>query len=136
MLLHVIEFAVFTLDSVLLLICSTSSELWGCILSEGHQHLSGKATNLIFTGEVLLRGLTSDKLELSLPVPDSVHLLIEATLMPILLEILEVLSSQDLLMLPEYALKHTSWPLTGMLLMGLNVYSPQMSPALSLWTLI
>ncbi|KAJ9071096.1 hypothetical protein DSO57_1000771 [Entomophthora muscae] len=42
----------------------------------------------------------------------------------------------DFFLLLKYAPKRTSWLLAGMFLMGLNVYFPQLSPALSLWTLV
>ncbi|KAJ9055844.1 hypothetical protein DSO57_1039047 [Entomophthora muscae] len=40
----------------------------------------------------------------------------------------------DLPITPESAPKRTSWLLTSMLLMGLNVYLLQLSPVASLWT--
>ncbi|KAJ9076040.1 hypothetical protein DSO57_1030014 [Entomophthora muscae] len=67
-------------------------------------------------------------MEFTLPIAVPVNHLSEEILTPGLMKVEELSPHPDLLVLPEYAPKCTSWLLNGMLLMGLKAYFPSCFP--------
>ncbi|KAJ9072148.1 hypothetical protein DSO57_1030309 [Entomophthora muscae] len=132
---------VFSLASFLLLLWSISPDLWGKISSSAQ--LVGKdpsslwnlPSGLLFSGEAVVKSLTCD--DLHLDIVDHTLLASEGDVisMPLLL----ILAKSYLVPLeaPEVfppTPTCTPWLLTRLMLMGLNAYFPQLSPASSLWS--
>ncbi|KAJ9089969.1 hypothetical protein DSO57_1007535 [Entomophthora muscae] len=141
MILPALKFVVFSLAPFLLLLWSTLPNLWlkisslARLMSEAPSSLLSLPGSLLYSGEAVMKSLTCNDLDLgdinytslapvaekvpmsSLPDPEesnSVHL--RAPVM---------LSSSPTC---------TPWLITGLALMALNVYFPQLSLVSSLWT--
>ncbi|KAJ9070874.1 hypothetical protein DSO57_1002934 [Entomophthora muscae] len=140
MILPVVKFVVFSLGPFFLLLWSTSPNLWSRIsslaqlMSEDPPSLLGLPRNLFHSREAVIRSLTCDDLDLG----DTAY----ASLVPVSVEgpmpsftDLEKDSLEPLhtTMMPPPAPTCTPWLLTGMALMALNAYLPQMSSVSSLW---
>ncbi|KAJ9084866.1 hypothetical protein DSO57_1019644 [Entomophthora muscae] len=147
MLVPLSRFVVFTVAPALFLVWSTSPKLCTLILPsiylavENPSHLlhllnnlPGKSRNLFFTGETMVCSLICDNMEFSLPTEEPMgHLYKDSHMLsPVEYVILPPLDS--MLPTPEVLPRRTSWLVLGMLLMGLNVYIPQLSPVGSFWS--
>ncbi|KAJ9074744.1 hypothetical protein DSO57_1003398 [Entomophthora muscae] len=141
------KFVVFTLSPVLLFIWSSSLDLWEQISSSVlrvsnnpprllhfAEDLPGRSQDLITSGEYLVKSLTCDDLDPSL-----------LDFSPGLLYVEDSLSSlppmEEPQPIPQPTPSHqapstqfTPWLLSGMALIGVNSYFPQLSPTSSLWT--
>ncbi|KAJ9051247.1 hypothetical protein DSO57_1006498 [Entomophthora muscae] len=140
-------FVAFTLAPVLVIIWSISPDLWGCLSSSASyvgedptnllhllKDLPGCAQDLLATGENLVKSLTCDDLAFSSPNSDHVALSeAGASVGP---RLLEVESPFPKVKLPSHNLApmRTLWLLSGMILMGLDSYFPQLSHVSPLWT--
>ncbi|KAJ9066108.1 hypothetical protein DSO57_1012743 [Entomophthora muscae] len=141
MILSAVKFVVFSLAPFLLLLWSTSSDFWGEISSSAWlvgkdpSSLWGLSSGLLFSGGAVVKRLTCNDLDL-----DTVdHTLLaskgDVSSMPPLPS--AVKSNPVPLVLPKVsspAPSCTPWFLTGLMLMGLNAYFPQLSPVFSLWS--
>ncbi|KAJ9088739.1 hypothetical protein DSO57_1020144 [Entomophthora muscae] len=97
-------------------------------------NLPGRAHYLWSIGEILFRSLTSDDVKIFSPTSVLDSYPAEESLVSISIVVKGPSTLQDLSVLLEHGLSHTSWLLTGMLLMGLHPYLPHFPPTLSLWT--
>ncbi|KAJ9072146.1 hypothetical protein DSO57_1030307 [Entomophthora muscae] len=141
MILPVAKFIVFSLAPFLLLLWSTSPDLWGKISSsarlvkENPSGLWDLSSGLLFYGEAVIKSLECNNLDLDI---------IDSTLTTLVEELPPMISlpSADQgnsapLVTPEVlplTPTCTPWLLAGLMLMGLNAYFPQLSPASSLWS--
>ncbi|KAJ9076233.1 hypothetical protein DSO57_1028292 [Entomophthora muscae] len=111
-----------------------------CLLSEENpgqllylfKDLPVRAHDLLFTGESLVKSLTSDDVEIALPIFVPESYLVEENLVLIPIVMKEPLLPQDLPVLPEHAPGCTFWLLISMLLIKLNDHLSQLSSTLSL----
>ncbi|KAJ9059028.1 hypothetical protein DSO57_1006505 [Entomophthora muscae] len=133
MILPVIKFVVFSVAPVLLLLWSRISSLVK-LMSEDPPSLLSLPSNLFHSGEAVVKSLTCDNLDLSDAVYASLAPVGEEVSMPSFPD-LEKSSSEPLraLVMPPPAPTCTPWLLTGMALMALNAYLPQISSVSSLW---
>ncbi|KAJ9053242.1 hypothetical protein DSO57_1026188 [Entomophthora muscae] len=141
MIIPAIKFVVFSLAPFVLLLWSTLPELWARIFSsvqfvgEDLFSLLNVPSGLLLSGEAVVKILTCDDLDLDvidyiLPSTEG-----ERMLMPPLPSLGE--SSSVPLEVPEMPAPIAScapWVITGLVLMGLNSYFPQLSPVSSFWS--
>ncbi|KAJ9073439.1 hypothetical protein DSO57_1016490 [Entomophthora muscae] len=141
MILPAIKFVVFSLALFLILLWSTSPDLWGEISSSARlvgrdpSSLWNLPSGLLFSGEAVVKSLTCDDLDLS-TVDHASPVSEEA--MPPMRPLPSVVLSPSVPLGPSKvsspAPTRTPWLLTGLILMGLNAYFPQLSPVSSLWS--
>ncbi|KAJ9061659.1 hypothetical protein DSO57_1018511 [Entomophthora muscae] len=98
------------------------------------EDLSGRAQDLFATGENLMKSLTCDNLDLSLPSFNLKSLCNEVDLGHDIPTKKPKSIPQAAPALQEYAPKRAPWLLEGMVMMGLNSYFSQLSSVSSLWT--
>ncbi|KAJ9079995.1 hypothetical protein DSO57_1029737 [Entomophthora muscae] len=141
MILPIIKFAVFTLAPCLILLWTTAPDLWSqfsastCLVGDNPYSPLRLPGKLLVLGETIVKSLTCDDLELSaadftVPTPT-----LGVASMPTTLGLdkgppVPLLAPVEL----PHAPTCTPWLLIGLVLMGLNVYFPQLSPASSLWS--
>ncbi|KAJ9086392.1 hypothetical protein DSO57_1004453 [Entomophthora muscae] len=141
MIISAIKFVVFSLAPFLLLLWSTSPDFWAKISSSTRlvggdpSSLLNFPNGLLLSGEAVVKSLTCDDLDLDVVdyiLPSSEG---ERTSMPSL-PILEKSNSVPLevLEVSPPAPSCAPWLITGLMLMGLNSYFPQLSPVSSLWS--
>ncbi|KAJ9062354.1 hypothetical protein DSO57_1011705 [Entomophthora muscae] len=146
MLASFFKFVAFTLAPALVMIWTTSPDLWSCVphlfhhvgtnpsqLMHMFENLPGRAQGILTTSENVVRSLTCNDLEFPAlePVsltPPSLALSVPPTEDPVTPDQGEGLDTQG------HAPKRATWLLGGMILMGLDFYFPQLSSASSLWT--
>ncbi|KAJ9090437.1 hypothetical protein DSO57_1002743 [Entomophthora muscae] len=141
MILPVIKFVAFSLAPFLLLLWSTSPDLWSKI-SSLVQLASGAPSSLLslpgsplYSREAVVKILTCDDLDLddddyASPAPVGKKAPMSA---PPVLEKSNLVPLRASVMSPS-APAHTPWLLTGLALMALNAYFPQFSPVSSMWS--
>ncbi|KAJ9090373.1 hypothetical protein DSO57_1003109 [Entomophthora muscae] len=141
MILPVIKFVVFLLAPFLLLLWSTSPDLWSRLSSSAQLASAAPSSllilpgSLLYSGEAVVKSLTCDDLDLEvLNHASSAPASEEVPMSPPL-----GLEKSDSVPLrasvaPPFALTCTPWLLTGLALMALNAYFPQLSPVSSLWS--
>ncbi|KAJ9055794.1 hypothetical protein DSO57_1039515 [Entomophthora muscae] len=147
MLVPLVKFVAFTLAPALLMIWSTSPDLWGRIansflhvgsnpdqLLNMFEDIPAHTQGIYTTSENVVRSLTCNDLDLptAKTVPAAPLSLGHPTLLPS--ENPHVLVSEEGLATPELTPKRASWLLNGMILMGLDSYFTWVSVASSLWT--
>ncbi|KAJ9058699.1 hypothetical protein DSO57_1009778 [Entomophthora muscae] len=141
MILPVLKFNVFSLAPFLLLLWSTLPDLWSKITSSARlvgdhpSSLLNFPSGLLLSGEAVVKSLTCDDLDLnvvnyilpstkgettSVPPPFS-----QNESVPVPPEVLEI---------PPSVISCAPWVITGLVLMGLNSYFPQLSPVSSFWS--
>ncbi|KAJ9049118.1 hypothetical protein DSO57_1027903, partial [Entomophthora muscae] len=141
MLHPVFKFVVLFLTPFLLLLWLTSPDLWSKISSsvqiagENPSSLLNLTSGLLFSGEAIVKRLTCNNLDLdvvdyALLTPAGEKILMSS------LPSLEKTNSVPILVpvMPPPAPTCTPWLLTGLILMGLNAYFPQLSPVFPLWS--
>ncbi|KAJ9062690.1 hypothetical protein DSO57_1008141 [Entomophthora muscae] len=135
------KFVAFSLAPFLLLLWSTSSNLWSKIsssvqlASEAPSSLLSLPGSLLHSGEAVVKSLTCDDLDLddddyASPAPVGKK---APTSDPSVLEKSNPVPLCASVM-PPSAPTCTPWLLTGLALMALNAYFPQLSPVSSLWS--
>ncbi|KAJ9052116.1 hypothetical protein DSO57_1037374 [Entomophthora muscae] len=141
MILPVLRFVVFSLAPFLLLLWSTSPDLWSKLSSLAQlasvapSSLLSLPGSLIYSGEAVVTSLTCDDLDLedvncASPAPVSK----EAPMSPPPgLEKSNSVPLRASVMLPSTP-TCTPWLLTRLALMALNAYFPRLSPVSSLWS--
>ncbi|KAJ9069877.1 hypothetical protein DSO57_1014199 [Entomophthora muscae] len=125
----------------------TSPKLWTHIFSSAYlesenpshllyllDNLTGKASGLFFTGETLVCSLTCNNIEFSLPTETTISHLYEDPQMLTPVNYVIFPSLNSILPTPEVLPRRIFWLVLGVLLMGLNVYLPQLSPVGSFWS--
>ncbi|KAJ9083418.1 hypothetical protein DSO57_1034866 [Entomophthora muscae] len=141
MILPALKFVVFSLALFLLLLWSTSRDLWGKISSSARLVGSNPASlwdlpsSLLFSGEAVVKSLTCDNLDLDiveLAMPSSKEAVPLTPSLPTMVQKNVVPPGPSKVSSP--APTRTPWLLTGLVLMGLNAYFPQLSPVSSLWS--
>ncbi|KAJ9079885.1 hypothetical protein DSO57_1030816 [Entomophthora muscae] len=134
MILPALKFVVFSLAPFLLLLWSTSPDLWGKISLSARLSL-GPPSGLLFSGEAVVKSLTCDDLDLD--TVDHTSPVSEEAVPPMPL-LLSVVQSHSVPLGPSEVFSptptRTPWLLTGLILMGLNAYFPQLSLMSSLWS--
>ncbi|KAJ9082837.1 hypothetical protein DSO57_1000822 [Entomophthora muscae] len=141
MILPVIKFVAFSLAPFLLLLWSTSPDLWSKIsssvqlASEVPSSLLSLPGNLLYSGEAVVKSLTCDDLDLddddyASPAPVGKKVPMSAP---------PVLEKSNLVSLHASGISPSApacapWLLTNLALMALNAYFPQLSPMSSLWS--
>ncbi|KAJ9062822.1 hypothetical protein DSO57_1006599 [Entomophthora muscae] len=143
MILPVLKCVMFTLAPLIILLWTTAPNLWlqfstsARLVGNNPSSLLHLPDELLVLGKKIVKSLTCDNLEFSaedyaMPAP-----LLEMVLVP------PILSSEKdnpaPLLAPvglPPAPTRTPWLLTGLVLMGLNAYFPQLSPVSSLWSLL
>ncbi|KAJ9082595.1 hypothetical protein DSO57_1002970 [Entomophthora muscae] len=103
-------------------------------MSEDPPSLFSLPGNLLYSGEAMMKSLTYDDLDLGDVDYASLTPVSEEASMPSFPD-LEKISSVPLRapVMPPPAPSRTPWLLTGLALMALNAYLPQMSSVFSLW---
>ncbi|KAJ9078473.1 hypothetical protein DSO57_1006253 [Entomophthora muscae] len=140
MILLVIKFVVFSLAPFLLLLWSTSPDLWSKIssskrlASEAPSSLLSLPVSLLYSEEAMVKSLTCDDLDLedvdyASPAPVGKKVPISP---PADLEKSNSVPLHAYVMFPSSP-TCTPWLLTRLVIMGLNAYFPQLSPVSSLW---
>ncbi|KAJ9069454.1 hypothetical protein DSO57_1018374 [Entomophthora muscae] len=144
MLVPLAKFVVFTLAPALVMIWSTSPDLWGNISHSFHsiganpnqflhifEDIPRRAQYILTTNENIVRCLVCDELEFPAskqpPLRPKVCPAQRPSEDPI------VQAQEDGLGTQESAPKSSPWLLGGMILMGLDFYFPQLSAVSSLW---
>ncbi|KAJ9053704.1 hypothetical protein DSO57_1021634 [Entomophthora muscae] len=97
--------------------------------------ITDTVTGLLISGEALVKSLTCNELELNAANHTALASVVEETTVssPLCLEESDLVPLQAPVA-PVSAPTHTPWLLTGLVLMGLNVYFLQLSPVSSLWS--
>ncbi|KAJ9068987.1 hypothetical protein DSO57_1023193 [Entomophthora muscae] len=141
MILPALKFVVFSLAPFLLLLWSTSPDLWGKISLSAHlvgrdpSSLWDLPSGLLFSGEAVAKSLTCDDLDLD-TVDHTSPVSEEAV--PLMPPLLSMVQSHSVPLrtskVSSPAPTCTPWLLTSLILMGLNTYFPQLSPVSSLWS--
>ncbi|KAJ9085709.1 hypothetical protein DSO57_1011411 [Entomophthora muscae] len=129
MILPVLKFVLFSLAPFLLLIWTTSPNLWSqisssaCLVGDNPSSLLHLPGGLLISGEALVKSLTCYNLDLHTADHALTASVVEEMLVSSLpsLEENELMPLQAPVMLPP-APTCTPWLLTGLVLMGLNVY--------------
>ncbi|KAJ9063440.1 hypothetical protein DSO57_1000033 [Entomophthora muscae] len=141
MILPVLKFMVFSVAPFLLLLWSTSPELWtkisssACLVGNDLSRLLDIPSGLLFSGEAVVKSLICDNLDLGaagFTQPTSV--VKEKLVSPMPSPEKRNLVPLQAPTMSTLAPTCTPWLLTGLVLMGLNAYFPQLSPVLSLWS--
>ncbi|KAJ9074657.1 hypothetical protein DSO57_1004113 [Entomophthora muscae] len=141
MILPVIKFVVFTLAPFLLLLWSTSPNLWlgrsslSCLVSDDPSSLLLFPGDLLTSGKAMVKSLTCDNLDLHsaepiLPAPSAEGPLLSPPRMQDDIDSIPLQETQVLPLAPSCG----PWLIVGFVLMGLNSYFPQLSPVSSLWS--
>ncbi|KAJ9080352.1 hypothetical protein DSO57_1025953 [Entomophthora muscae] len=141
MILPVIRFVVFSLAPFLLLLWSTSPDLWSKLsslaqlASAAPSSLLSLTGSLLYSGEAVVKSLTCDDLDLedvnhAPPAPVGKKVPMSP---PPGLEKSELVPLCASAILPSTP-TCTPWLLTGLALMALNAYFPWLSPVSSLWS--
>ncbi|KAJ9085035.1 hypothetical protein DSO57_1017881 [Entomophthora muscae] len=141
MILPILKFVVFSVAPFFLLLWLTSPDLWSKISSSARlvgdnpSSLLNLSSSLLFLGEAVVKILTCDDLDLDTEDYSS-RALVSKEILVSLSSALGKSSSVPLhaASMPSLVPSHTPWLLTGLVLMGLNVYFPQLSHASSLWS--
>ncbi|KAJ9088593.1 hypothetical protein DSO57_1021486 [Entomophthora muscae] len=141
MILPALKFVVFSLAPFLLLLWSTSPDLWGKIslsarlVGRDPSSLWDLPSGLLFSGEALVKSLTCDDLDLDMVDHTSP---VSEKAVPPMRPLPSVVMSPPVPLGPSKmsspAPTSTPWLLTGLILIGLNAYFPQLSPVSSLWS--
>ncbi|KAJ9062750.1 hypothetical protein DSO57_1007409 [Entomophthora muscae] len=141
MILPVLKFVMFPLAPLIILLWTTAPDLWlpfstsSCLVGNNPSsflHLPGE---LLVLGEKIVKSLTCDNLEFS--VEDYA---VPAPALEVVLAspVLSLDKENPALLLAPVGLPPaptcTPWLITGLVLMGLNAYFPQLSPVFSLWS--
>ncbi|KAJ9059056.1 hypothetical protein DSO57_1006533 [Entomophthora muscae] len=95
---------------------------------------TGQAQDILTTSEKVVRSLTCDDLDFVAPDLSPSVSLVPPSPLPLSSEVPVVLAPGGGEVGPESTPKHTPWLLSGMILMGLDSYFPQLSVVSSLWT--
>ncbi|KAJ9053955.1 hypothetical protein DSO57_1019306 [Entomophthora muscae] len=147
MLVPLVKFVAFTLEPALVMIWSTSPDLWSWITHYFHyiganpnqfmytfEDIPGWAPDMLIISENIVRSLTCDDLEF--PTPELALSASPGLSSPMLLssEAPVVLAPEEGEAVQESVPKCAPWLLGGMILMGLDSYFPQISAVSSLWT--
>ncbi|KAJ9089038.1 hypothetical protein DSO57_1016978 [Entomophthora muscae] len=141
MILPALKFVVFSLAPFLLLLWSTSPNLWKKIslsarlVGRDPSSLWDLHSGLLFSGEAVVKSLTCDDLDLS--TVDYASPVLEEAVPPMRPLPSVILSPSVPLGPPKVsspAPTRTPWLLTSLILMGLNAYFPQLSLVSSLWS--
>ncbi|KAJ9086782.1 hypothetical protein DSO57_1000407 [Entomophthora muscae] len=127
MVLPVLKLVAFSLTSFLLLLWSTLPNLWSKITSS--------ARGLLLSGEAVVKSLKCDDLDLNvnnyiLPSTEGERILVPS--LPSLDKSASV--SPEALEIPPPVAPWPPWVITGIALMGLNSYFPQLSPVSPFWS--
>ncbi|KAJ9079518.1 hypothetical protein DSO57_1034659 [Entomophthora muscae] len=133
MLVSFLKFMACTLASALVMIWTTSPDLWSCVSHTFHhvgsnpsqfehmfENLLGQAQNILVISENVVRSLTCDDLKLSAleTVPSMPLSLAPSVSLPS--EVLVNLDQGESLGIQEHAPKRATWLLDGMIFMGLD----------------
>ncbi|KAJ9072955.1 hypothetical protein DSO57_1021584 [Entomophthora muscae] len=141
MIFPVLRFVVFSLVPFVLLLWTASPNLWSwisssvCLAGDNSSSLLHIPGALLLLGETIVKSLTCDNLDfhaIDLTVPTPTLEEVPAPALPSL-EGNNLAPLQAPSNLP-HAPTCTPWLLAGLVLMGLNAYFPQLSPASSLWS--
>ncbi|KAJ9055465.1 hypothetical protein DSO57_1003545 [Entomophthora muscae] len=141
MILLALKFVFFSLAPFLLLLWSTSPDLWGKIslltrlVGSNPASLWDLPSSLLFSREAVVKSLTCDNLDLDvveLALPSSEEVVPPTPPLPSMVQKNVVTPGSSKVASP--APTRTPWLLTGLILMGLNAYFPQLSPVSSLWS--
>ncbi|KAJ9048769.1 hypothetical protein DSO57_1031457 [Entomophthora muscae] len=126
---------------LLLLLWSTLPELWSkisssdCLVGDNLSRLLDLPSGLLFSGKAVVKSLTCDNLDLEAAgFIQSAPVVKERLVSPISSPEKRNLVPLQAPAMPPPALTCMPWLLTGLVLMGLNTYFPQLSPVLSLWS--
>ncbi|KAJ9060329.1 hypothetical protein DSO57_1031928 [Entomophthora muscae] len=133
------QFVIFSLAPVLVFICTTSPNLWHCLSSSAHKvgdgpsrllhlldDLLGQTSNFLSSEEILVKSL--------IVVLPRCELRCSPTKEPLVAPSPQLAEEiPDLCKSPEDGLTRTPWMLTGLGLMGLEAYFPQVSSLGSLF---
>ncbi|KAJ9050412.1 hypothetical protein DSO57_1014635 [Entomophthora muscae] len=141
MILPALKFVVFSLALFLLLLWTTSPDLWGKIslsarlVDRDPSSLWDLPSGLLFSGEAVVKSLMCNDLDLD--TADHTLSVSEEAVPPV--PLLPSVAQSHSVPLGPYEVSspaptHTPWLLTGLILMGLNAYFPQLSPVSSLWS--
>ncbi|KAJ9048535.1 hypothetical protein DSO57_1034203 [Entomophthora muscae] len=141
MILPVIKFAVFTLAPFLLLLWSTSPNLWlrlfssACLVNDDLSSLLLFPSDILTSREAIVKSLTCNDLDLHstesiLPSPSTKGYPPPPPLLQSDADSVPLLETEATTLAPSRA----PWLITGLMLMGLNSYFPQLSPVSSLWS--
>ncbi|KAJ9085765.1 hypothetical protein DSO57_1010775 [Entomophthora muscae] len=141
MILPVLKFVVFSLAPFLLLLWTTSPNLWyflsSCarLVRDNPSSLLHFPGELFVSGEAVVKSLTCNDLDVHADDYTVLAPTLEEMLMPTLPSLDEnnSVSLQTPVKLPP-APTCTPWLLAGLALMGLNAYFPQLSLVSSLWS--
>ncbi|KAJ9078874.1 hypothetical protein DSO57_1002111 [Entomophthora muscae] len=141
MILLILKFAVFSLAPFLLLLWSTSPDLWSWLSSLARLVSNDPSSilrffpGLLVSGEALVKSLTCDNLDLHSSDPVLPTLAVDGANFP------SPSPQESVNPVPVWVLEgstpsssHAPWFLTRLVLMGLNSYFPQLSLASSLWS--
>ncbi|KAJ9073302.1 hypothetical protein DSO57_1018017 [Entomophthora muscae] len=141
MILPALKFVVFSLALFLLLLWYTSPDLWGKISSSAHLVGSNPASlwdlpsSLLFSREAVVKSLMCDNLDLDvveLALSSSEEVVPPTPPLPSIVQKNLITPRSSKVASP--APTCTPWLLTGLILMGLNAYFPQLSLVSSLWS--
>ncbi|KAJ9087952.1 hypothetical protein DSO57_1027972 [Entomophthora muscae] len=97
---------------------------------------TGKSSSLLFTGETLVCSLTCNNVKFALSTEAPISHLYEDSQVPAPVESMALPPITSMPPTPEVPPRCTSWLVLGVLLMGLNMYLPQLSPVGSFWSLV
>ncbi|KAJ9070882.1 hypothetical protein DSO57_1002942 [Entomophthora muscae] len=141
MILPAFKFVAFSLALFLLLLWPTSPDLWGeislsaCLVGRDPSSLWDLPSGLLFSGEAVVKSLTCD--DLHLHTVDHASPVSEEAVSP-MPPLLSMVQSHSVPLgtskVSSPAPTCTPWLLTGLILMGLNAYFPQLSLVSSLWS--
>ncbi|KAJ9087602.1 hypothetical protein DSO57_1031517, partial [Entomophthora muscae] len=137
MIFPIFKFVIFTLALVLLLIWSTSPELWGHIsfsASLAEEDPSQFLSLLENLPGNLACALTCDSVEYAFTTDLLTGLQPEMDSLPCTVMVEDLPPVSDMPVIPGAGLNCSSWLVAGILLMGLNDYLPQLSPVVFIWT--
>ncbi|KAJ9054771.1 hypothetical protein DSO57_1010646 [Entomophthora muscae] len=141
MILPALRFVVFSLGPFLLLLWSTSPDLWSKLsslarlVSAAPSSLLSLPVSLLYSGEAVVKSLTCDNLDLegvdyAPPAPVGKKVPMPPPPGSEKSDSIPLRASAILPSTPTC----TPWMLTGLALMALNAYFPRLSPASSLWS--
>ncbi|KAJ9081709.1 hypothetical protein DSO57_1011957 [Entomophthora muscae] len=141
MILPALKFVVFSLAPFLLLLWLTLPDLWSNITSSAQlvgdhpSSLLNFPSGLLLSGEAAVKSLMCDDLDLNVANYISPSTEGEKTSVPSLLSLDESASvPPEVLEIPPPVASCAPWVITGLVLMGLNSYFPQLSPVSSFWS--
>ncbi|KAJ9089392.1 hypothetical protein DSO57_1013331 [Entomophthora muscae] len=140
MILPVLKFVVFSLALFLLLLWLTLPDLWSkitssaCLVGDHPSSLLNFPSGLLLSGEDVVKSLMCNNLDLDavdhiLPSTEEEKISVPPPFSPNK----SVLVPPEVLEMSPPVASRASWVITGLVMMGLNSYFPQLSPASSLW---